>query len=104
MATIKVYGFIVKGPGYRRERDRAVLDSGAFATTVVGVENVDGACAAATTMVSAGIEVIELCGGFSHDEEETVIEAIGGRVPVGRVRFMEKEERKLAARPDGSPA
>lgn len=34
-----------------------------------------------------GVELIELCGGFSAPDASRVIEAVDGRVPVGHVAF-----------------
>ena len=39
--------------------------------------------AVAREMVEAGVQLIELCGGFGPVWTGKIIEAIGGRVPVG---------------------
>lgn len=95
MANLKKYGFIVKGPGYRVGKDLATIDSGLFCTTIMAVATVDDASIAAKEMIKDGLEVVELCGGFTLKDKENIIESINGAVPVGSVEFSEKENEKL---------
>jgi hypothetical protein len=37
--------------------------------------------------VDEGIQAIELCGGFGNVGTAKIVEAVGGKVPVGVVRF-----------------
>ena len=95
MTNLKKYGFIVKGPGYRVGTDSTIIDSGLFCTTIMAVATVEDAIIAAKEMINQGIEVIELCGGFTHKDKENIIESINGAIPVGRVEFSEIENEKL---------
>ena len=54
---------------------------------VVGVSKPDDGIEAAKTMVSEGIQLIELCGGFSPVWAGKIIEAIEYKVPVGVVSY-----------------
>ena len=81
MALTK-FGFIVTG-------DRFVQHQGTekFHMKVVGVENPQEGVAAAKEMVAEGIQLIELCGGFSPVWAGKIIEAIEYAVPVGVVAY-----------------
>jgi Family of unknown function (DUF6506) len=81
MALTK-FGFIVTG-------DRFVQYQGTekFSMKVVGVAEASEGIAAAKAMVSEGIQLIELCGGFSPVWAGKVIEAIEYAVPVGVVAY-----------------
>ena len=94
---LKRYGFILKGPGYDPEEHRAVLDSGTFRTQVVGVSSTEQACLAAGHLADQGVQILELCGGFDQEAAARVLEALGGRIPLGRVGFDPEEARKVAA-------
>jgi hypothetical protein len=89
------FGFIVRGPGYVPAQHRAVLDSGQFATLVVGVSSIEAATQASREMVAAGVQLIELCGGFSADDADAVRRAVLG-TPVGRVSYSPHEEEELS--------
>lgn len=81
MALTK-FGFIVTG-------DRFVQYQGTdnFSMKVVGVREPSEGVAAAKDMVAEGIQLIELCGGFSPVWAGKVIEAIDYKVPVGVVAY-----------------
>jgi hypothetical protein len=83
--TLSRYAFIVKGPGYDPAVHRASLASAQFSTTVIGVSTIEQCEAAAAKAVAAGVQLIELCGGFSRAELERVRRAIGGRIPLAGV-------------------
>ena len=55
--------------------------------TCIGVPNVADAPAVARELVANGVELIELCGGFSGAGLGAVVAAVGGRVPVGAVFY-----------------
>lgn len=58
-----------------------------FFMKVVGVSSPDKAIDVAQVMVQEGIQLIELCGGFSPVAAGKVIEAIDYAVPVGVVAY-----------------
>ncbi len=81
MALTK-FGFIVTG-------DRFVQHQGTdrFHMKVVGVTVPSEGIEAARQMVREGIQLIELCGGFSPVWAGKIIEAIDHAVPVGVVAY-----------------
>jgi len=76
------FGFIVTG-------DRFVQHQGTdkFQMKVVGVADPSEGIEAAQQMVRDGIQLIELCGGFSPVWAGKIIEAIDHAVPVGVVAY-----------------
>ena len=76
------FGFIVTG-------DDFVQWTGTerFQMKVVGVRGPELGIAAAREMVAEGIQLIELCGGFSPVWAGKIIEAIDYAVPVGVVGY-----------------
>ena len=53
----------------------------------VGVPAVTDAPAVAKQLVSEGVELIELCGGFGGAGLASVVSSVEGRVPVGAVFY-----------------
>lgn len=41
----------------------------------------------AKDLVDQGIQAIELCGGFGNTGVAEIVNAVGGKIPVGAVRF-----------------
>jgi hypothetical protein len=78
--------FIVLSPGAEPAEHRTVLETPAFDLTVVAVPNYDAAVKAAQDLHRAGIETIELCGGFGHDGAAKIAGSVPG-AQVGVVRF-----------------
>jgi hypothetical protein len=81
------YGFILRGPGLSADRHSTVLRSDRFSATVIGVGSRAEAESAAAGLAAAGVQVIELCGGFDGADAEAIAAAAGTGVPVGLVRF-----------------
>ena len=80
--ALKKFGFIVTG-------DRFVQYQGTanFSMKVVGVSQASEGVEVAKEMVAEGIQLIELCGGFSPVWAGKIIEAIEYKVPVGVVAY-----------------
>lgn len=89
------YGFIVKGTGYNAKTNKSTLDSGAFKTTVVGVETDERAIEVAQQMLAEGVQLIELCGGFDSNTADTIMDALENAIPVGYVTFSKKAQTIL---------
>lgn len=81
------WAFIYLATNADPEVDRAVIESGGLRTTIVAVGDDADAADVASKLVEAGAQTIELCGGFGAQVLPAVIEATGGRVPVGQVRY-----------------
>jgi hypothetical protein len=76
------FGFIVTGDAFVQYQGTAK-----FQMKVVGVREPRDGLAAAREMVAEGIQLIELCGGFSPVWAGRIIEAIDYAVPVGVVAY-----------------
>ncbi len=76
------FGFIVTGDNFTQ-----LQGTDRFKMTVVGVASPEQGIEVAKQMVKDGIQLIELCGGFSPVWAGKIIEAIGYAVPVGVVAY-----------------
>jgi hypothetical protein len=81
------FGFIVTGAQLDPARHRQVMQSPAFEMISVGVSSPSEGLAVAQQMVSEGVQLIELCGGFGPAWTGRLQEAIAHRVPVGSVSY-----------------
>ena len=96
--TFNNWAFIYLGTGEEDPAvDRAVIERGGLRTTIVAVPEKSAVVQAAVELVDGGAESIELCGAFGPVWAAKVIEAIGGRVPVGAVAFGMESVPGLAA-------
>ena len=80
--ALERFGFIVTGDNFVQHQGTS-----RFTMKVVGVDDPSKGVEAAKTMVAEGIQLIELCGGFSPVWAGKIIEAIGYAVPVGLVGY-----------------
>ncbi|HJW56631.1 MAG TPA: DUF6506 family protein [Burkholderiaceae bacterium] len=94
--TLSRFAMIIKGPGYDPEVHREEIASQLFSTTIVCVSSFDQAILVAQELVDRGIQLIELCGGFSPDQASDLQNSINSYVPIGVVRYTEEERLKLA--------
>lgn len=76
------FGFVVTGDDFVQQQGTEN-----FRMTVVGVSDPEQGIEAAQDLVSEGVQLIELCGGFSPVWAGRIIEAIDGAVPVGVVAY-----------------
>ena len=65
------------------ETVRLSLDSEDCNTRACFVKDLDAAKAAAAALAEEGIDFIELCSWFDQEKTEAIIEAAGGKIPVG---------------------
>lgn len=91
------YGFIFIADGANPTVDRFVLDRHSFRSMIVAVPDQSAAEQVAVDLVNSGVQFIELCGIFGPVGTAKVIEATGGRVPVGSVNFGAESIDALAA-------
>ena len=80
------YAFIIKAPGYSHSSHAAHMESPEFDSQFIGVSDIDEALVAAKTLVDAGTQVIELCGGFTPQEATTLRRQFPG-IDIGRVTY-----------------
>ena len=86
MALTK-FGFIVTGSGLDPQKHRVEFASKQFTTIVVGVTRPEQAIDVARALVSEGIQLLELCGGFGPIWTGKIIEALNNQIPVGAVAY-----------------
>ena len=90
------FAFIVKAPGYTASTHAATLDSARFSTRVIGVRDLADAMRATAGLVNDGIQLVELCGGFTGAEADAIRAHIRCAVPVGVVVYSDAEAPALA--------
>jgi hypothetical protein len=95
--TLQRFAMIIKGPGYDPAVHRAQMASAHFSTDVICVSTVEQAFACAQQLVANGVQLIELCGGFSAENALALELSIGGRVPVGLVQYSAAQQLRLGA-------
>ncbi|WP_107851821.1 DUF6506 family protein [Oceanimonas marisflavi] len=93
--TLSRYGFIVKAPDLELFKHHGRIKSDAFDLAVSGVSTLEEAIMAAQEMLTRRIELIELCGGFTAEEEAQIREAINDHVPLGRVQHREQDLNRV---------
>lgn len=81
------WAYIYGQPGADPVADRFVIDRAGQRTTLVPVPDESAAAGVAVGLVDEGVQLIELCGGFTVQDAARVVEAVDGRVPVGHVTF-----------------
>ncbi len=74
------YAFVIKAPAYEMATHHAILESPAFRTRIIGVSSQTGTLAAIDRLVEDGVEIIELCDGFSPKEAADIRERAGPAV------------------------
>lgn len=67
--------------------DRIVTKHGDNRTMIVAVPQPSVAAEVAIALVNDGVDLIEVCGSFGVIWQAKVIEAVGGRVPVGAILY-----------------
>lgn len=92
---LKNFAFIVKAPGYLAEIHHAELVSDDFSTHVIGVFNLGEAIRSAKKLIEDGVQLIELCGGFSEDDAAVLRLQTGHQVPVGVVVYSPRQAAEL---------
>ena len=76
------FGFIVTGDCFESS-----LGTENFTMKVIGVKQASEGIAAAKKLVSQGVQLIELCGGFGPVWTGKIIESIDHVIPVGSVNY-----------------
>src|SRR3712207_3679088 len=96
--TFNNWAFIYLGTGEDDPAvDRAVIERGGLRTTMVAVPEKSSVVQVAVELVASGAQSVELCGAFGPVWAARVIEATGGRVPVGSVSYGMESVPSLAA-------
>jgi len=93
--ALQRYGFIVKSADLEMFKHHSRLASENFDMSISGVQSVVQAELVAQEMITKGIQLIELCGGFSAEDAQRVREAINDHIPVGYVQYTADERARL---------
>ena len=93
--ALQRYGFIVKSADLEMFKHHARLQSDNFDMSVAGVSDVSQACLVAQEMITKGVQLIEMCGGFSGEDAQAVRDAINDHIPVGYVQYTAEERDRL---------
>ena len=81
--ALQRYGFIVKSADLEMFKHHSRLASENFDMSIAGVQDVTQAEMVAQEMITKGIQLIELCGGFND------------HIPVGYVQYNDEERQRL---------
>lgn len=79
--------FVFVAPGNDPAKHRSVITTSDMELVVVGVGTYAEAETVAKELLADGVTAFELCAGFGVEGVARVKKAIGGKVPVGVVRF-----------------
>lgn len=82
------FAFIIMGD-YNSDTDHAEIHGGG--AQIIGVSNLDEAMSVARKLQDS-VDCIELCGAFGENGAEKIIEATEGRVPIGYVTHLPKQD------------
>lgn len=86
METLKA-AFIFLAPEADPQTHRQWVETPKVQLLAVGVTDYGQAAQTARQLVKEGVAAIELCGGFGNEGTAMIAKAVGGKIPVGVVRF-----------------
>ena len=89
------FAFLIMGPCYNREQDHASIHD--ERAQIIGVANLEEACAIAQKLCAQGVSCIELCGAFGEEGARRVIEATQNKIPVGYITHLPEQEEVYQA-------
>lgn len=88
------YAFLIMGD-FSSQRDRVSFpDSQTF---MIGVSSIEEAQTVAKKLMEEGVACIELCGAFEEQGARAVIQATGGKLPVGFVTHLPEQDSLFQA-------
>lgn len=88
------FAFLVMG-NFSSQKDRATFSDGE--TSMIGVSSLEEAKSVAKKLADEGVACIELCGAFEETGARAIIEATGGKLPVGFVTHLPEQDRLFQA-------
>ncbi len=83
------FAFLIMGH-YDSKKDIAAIDGGD--AQIIGVADIDEACAMAQKLYENGVECVELCGAFEETGAKKIIDATGGKLAVGYVVHLPEQD------------
>ena len=88
------FAFLIMLPTHT-DRDRAKINGSS--AQIIGVTSLEEAVAAARALQLEGVGCIELCGAFGEAGARAIIEATGGKLPIGYVTHLPEQNDVYAA-------
>ena len=95
MGQISRYAFLVKHKSYSSRHQHAFMGTNEFSTNIVGVSHVEEAVAVSRELIQKGIQLVELCGGFTEEEKDYIKQKTGNNIPMGVVHLSSEDEALL---------
>jgi hypothetical protein len=92
------WAFFFDAPDVNPAVDRLVIDQGGMQSTIIAVPDPETAVQLSTELVADGVQFIELCGACTPVVAAKIIEATGGRIPVGIVGYSGGQSVQALAR------
>lgn len=83
------FAFIIMGD-FDGNADRATIHNGS--AQIIGVADIDEACAVAKELDGKGIDCIELCGAFGEEGAKKVIQATQNKIPIGYITHLPEQD------------
>lgn len=83
------FAFLIMGD-FDMRQDHAAIHGGD--ACIVGVADIEQACAAAQELYRAGVGCIELCGAFGPQGARRVAQAVQNSIPVGYVTHLPEQD------------
>ncbi|MBS1336195.1 MAG: hypothetical protein HP031_01075 [Oscillospiraceae bacterium] len=97
MAKTCTWAFIFRSDGAHPDVDYTEMMHCGNRFLIYGTNTVEEGCEVAKRIVEEeNCILIELCGGYGPDGAQKIIDAIGGKIPVGYVTYPESEIPKLS--------
>lgn len=95
--ALRFWAYVFISPGFDPGKNVTELASATcrFKTVGIDVSKKEQVVEVAKKLVSEGVQLIELCGGFGPVWVAKVIEATGGKVPVGSVAYGPEARKPL---------
>jgi len=94
MKKLTKYAFLIKHSSYSSKIQRSQFSSDEFSSIIIGVSDIEDSLFVINGLITDGIELVELCGGFSKDEELIIKDKIRKVIPIGRA-VMDAEDEIL---------
>lgn len=88
---LKKYAFIMQHHSYEGINTRKIIESTVFKGIIVSVGTKDEALNQCNALIDEGVQMIELCSGFSVDDHQHIKKNIKSYVPIARATFDEKD-------------
>lgn len=85
------YLFLIKADGFGSQHKVAKISSELFHAEIIAASSTEVLVEQCSKAVLNGVQIIELCGGFSDQDAEEIQSTVADKCAVGRVIFGERE-------------